>query len=324
MFREKIPVAEYEKLYARFNPSSFDADLITDLAVEAGMKYVNITACHHEGFCLWKSKTESFNSWNSVRRDLVEELSAACAAKGLGFFAYYTHVLNWRHPYMLPVELLGSARPSYPAGDPRYKLQRPDEYARYWEYAHACIAELAELPFPLAGIWLDIVAAYYQLPDLIPIEKTYALIRQKRPEALISYKQGATGTEDFASPEFHFASQGDAFRRQGNEAAAKLADAAWEKNRQKHNEICMTLQEGGWGYVKGAGHKDANTIWRNLAYARAHNCNLLANVGPLPDGSIHPDDVTCLKEVGRRIRERGLPGPEEALLPVNKTAAAGA
>ena len=49
-FRSKIPVPEYEKLTERFNPERFDADLITDLALEAGMKYINLTSKHHDGF----------------------------------------------------------------------------------------------------------------------------------------------------------------------------------------------------------------------------------------------------------------------------------
>ena len=38
MFREKIPVAEYDKLFDTFEPTGFDAEAITDLAVEAGMR----------------------------------------------------------------------------------------------------------------------------------------------------------------------------------------------------------------------------------------------------------------------------------------------
>jgi alpha-L-fucosidase len=323
-FREQIPVSEYEKLYDTFNPSNFDADFITDMALDAGMTYVNLTSCHHEGFCLWNSRTEAFNSWNACGRDLVQELGEQCARKGLGFFTYYTHVLNWRHPYMLTRDTLHMARPDYPNGDPRYKLEKPEDNETYWEYAHACIAELAERDFPLAGIWLDLIAAYYLVPDRVPIERTYELIRAKRPDTLISFKQGATGTEDFASPEFHFSSQGDNYRKQGNEAAAERADAAWEINRHKHNEICMTLQQNGWGYVEDTTHKDADTIWGNLAYARSNNCNLLANVGPLADGSIHPEDVACLKEIGRRIRTHGMPAPDASLTPSRKTLAAGA
>ena len=89
MQREAIPVAEYEKLFETFDPSGFDADCITDLAIDAGMRYVNITSCHHEGFCLWNSATEPFNSMNACGRDLVRELGEACDRKGLGFFTCY-------------------------------------------------------------------------------------------------------------------------------------------------------------------------------------------------------------------------------------------
>ena len=62
MLNEAIPTAEYEKLFETFDPSAFDAEAITDLALDAGMRYVNITTCHHEGFCLWDSATEPFNA----------------------------------------------------------------------------------------------------------------------------------------------------------------------------------------------------------------------------------------------------------------------
>ena len=315
MFHEKIPIAEYEKLATSFNPKNFNADFITDLALEAEMKYINITACHHEGFCLWKSNREAYNSYTACKRDLVRELAEQCDKKGLGFFAYYTHILNWRHPYSIPRNLLEMGRPDYNFDEPRYLFKNEEDVAHYWEYAHACMKELLELEYPLAGIWLDLIAAYYLRPDLIRIEDTYKLIRETRPDILLSFKQGATGTEDFASPEFSFHSMGEAMLKRGSESGAKLADAAWEKNRYKHNEICMTLQRKQWGYSKGMDHYDADEVWVRLAYALKNNCNMLTNTGPLPDGSIHEDDVKSLREVGRRIRERGWPQPEEAITP---------
>ncbi len=307
MFKECIPVAEYEKLAHSFDPSGFDADFITDLACEAGMKYVNLTTCHHEGFCLWDSKVEPFNAMTFAGRDLVRELAEQCDKKGLGFFAYYTHLLNWRHPYAATTDLVWPGRPHYPNGDPRYVLTKPEEWRIYWDYAQACIQELCRMDLPLAGVWLDLVNPYYQIPDLIPIEQTYGIIRASRPEALISFKQGATGTEDYASPEFHFKSQGDGLRKQGKEAAAVIADKAWAANKVKHNEICMTLQNGSWGWHKEQSWKSADELWSCLAYARAHNCNLLANIGPLPDGSIPEDAARLVREVGRRIAAEGLP-----------------
>ncbi len=315
MLKEAIPIAEYEKLADSFDPSGFDADFITDLACEGGMKYVNLTTCHHEGFCLWDSAIEPFNAMRYAGRDLVRELAEQCDKKGLGFFAYYTHVLNWRHPYAATRDIIGSGRPDYPDGDPRYKLTKPDEWRKYWDYSQACIEELCRMQAPLAGPWLDIIYAYYVQPDLIPIEETYAKIRAARPEALISFKQGATGTEDFAAPEFHFASQGDRLRNEGNARGAAIADAAWEKNKPKHNEICMTLQNGSWGWYEGKPFRSPDELWQSLAYARGNNCNLLANIGPKADGSLPAEAVKLVREVGKRIRTHGLPDASEAAKP---------
>ena len=104
-FREKIPVGEYSKLKDTFTAENFDADFICDLALEAQMKYVNITTRHHDSFCLFDTKQSDFNSVNSpAKRDLVGELARACAKRGLGFFCYYSHgrciplsVEAWEH-----------------------------------------------------------------------------------------------------------------------------------------------------------------------------------------------------------------------------------
>ena len=76
-FHQRIPVAEYEKLRDRFTAENFDADFITDLAMEAEMKYVTLVTCHHDSFCLWESQVEAFNSSGSpCGRDLVREMAA--------------------------------------------------------------------------------------------------------------------------------------------------------------------------------------------------------------------------------------------------------
>ena len=86
LFYQNIPLDKYEKLTEQFTAHNFDAEYITDLAIKAGMKYITFTTCHHEGFCMWDSQIEPFNSVNSAAgRDLVRELSEACDRKGLGF-----------------------------------------------------------------------------------------------------------------------------------------------------------------------------------------------------------------------------------------------
>jgi len=91
-FREKIPVAEYAKLKDQFTADGFDADAIAALAVDAGMKYVNITTRHHDSFSLFPTGEWDFHSVDApCGRDLVGELAAACDRRGLGFCCYYSH-----------------------------------------------------------------------------------------------------------------------------------------------------------------------------------------------------------------------------------------
>ena len=301
--REKIPVAEYAKLKDQFTAKSFDADFITDLALEAEMKYVNLTSRHHDSFSLFETKQTDFNSVNSpARRDLIGELTEACRKKGLGIFYYYSYALDWRHPYFYSREAglprWGAARPDYPEPQPEYKWKKDGDFKHYIEFVHAQIKELLTQYGPIQGMWLDPIMGYYARPDLFPIEQTYALIRSLQPGCLICFKQGANGDEDFVAPERTM----QAHRRGG-----EVGRRAWELNKGKPAEICDTLQPRAWGYDKRVDgkHRDADWVIRALEEAEKLNANLLLNTGPLPDGSIHPEDVKTLREVGKRLRRKG-------------------
>ncbi|HOD80621.1 MAG: Alpha-L-fucosidase [Planctomycetes bacterium ADurb.Bin126] len=315
MFREAIPVAEYEKLKDQFRPDKFDADFITDMALDAGMRYVNLTARHHDSFCLFASKHSDYTSpAGSAKRDLVGELAEQCRKKGLGLFLYYSYALDWRHPYFYTRKFNPIARPAYKHDEPRYLWQKDEDFARYIEFVHGQITELLINYGPLAGIWFDPIMGYYARPDLFPIHETYAMIRRLQPQTLISFKQGATGTEDFAAPERTGQSLADRVRKQYGQDKAKVAADAWQANKNKHNEICDTLQPHVWGYKKDddGKHLDADETLRRLGLAFGQDCNLLMNTGPLADGSIHQVDVKTLREVGRRIKQAGWPAPAKA------------
>ena len=120
--REKIPVAEYGKLAGQFTAEKFDPDLIADFAVDAGMRYINLTTRHHDCFCLFETGETPFNSLQAAcGRDLVGELAAACDRRGLGFCLYYSHGRDWRHPHAPNNdEWGGNARPEYDPPEPSY------------------------------------------------------------------------------------------------------------------------------------------------------------------------------------------------------------
>ena len=310
MYRESIPIVEYESLKSRFTAERFDTDFVTDLALEAGMRYLTITTRHHDSFCLFDSQASDYSSVQSpASRDLIAELAGECRRKGLGLFLYYSYALDWRHPYFYPRSVFAMGRPDYGGAEPRYKWRQDEDFRHYIAFVHGQIRELLTAYGPVAGIWFDPIMGYYARPDLFPIQETYALIRALQPQALIAFKQGATGNEDFASPERSGHSLAGRVRERIGTEAAGVARRAWQKNKGKHNEICDTLQVGAWGYVEAddGKHRTPEAVWDMLTDAHRQNCNLLLNTGPLPDGSIHHEDVKTLKAVGRRIRAAGWP-----------------
>jgi alpha-L-fucosidase len=295
--REKIPVREYARLKDTFTADRFDPDFITDLALKAGMKYITMTARHHDSFCLFKTGATDFNSLDApARRDLIGEMTEACRSKGLGFFAYYSYALDWKHPYFYSREAgLKNARPAYEEPEPSYLWNEDKDFERYIDFTHTQLRELLTQYKPLAGIWLDPIMGYYARPDLFPIEETYALIRSLQPQVLISFKQGATGDEDFTAPER---------TPRAHPRGGEQGRIAWKKNEGKPIEICDTLQPRAWGYHQGMDgkHKTPEDVMEMLAHATKVGANLLLNTGPLPDGSIHPEDIATLTEVGRRLK----------------------
>jgi len=80
MNRGKIPVADYQKLPAQFNPVKFNAEEWVKLAKDAGMKYIVITSKHHDGFAMFKSNASSYNIVDATpfKRDVIKELAEAC------------------------------------------------------------------------------------------------------------------------------------------------------------------------------------------------------------------------------------------------------
>lgn len=300
--QDTIPVSEYAKLKESFTADHFDAGFITDLALKAGMKYITITSKHHDGFCLFKTGATDFNVMNSpCGRDLIGELYEACERKGLGLFLYYSYGADWKHPYFYPREAgWQHARPAYKERQAEYKYEKEDDFQIYVDFVHKQLKELLTQYPNIAGIWFDPIMGYYSRPDLFPIDSTYALIRSLSSHALISFKQGANGEEDFMAPE----RGGNARVGQQFEVARKV----YELNKNKPREICNTLQPHAWGYNRqhDGNHKSAQEILEMLEDAAAMDANLLLNVGPKGDGSLPPEDIRALEEAGTLWQDHAL------------------
>jgi alpha-L-fucosidase len=167
------------------------------------MRYVNLTARHHDGFCLWDTATTDFNSARGpARRDLVAELVAACDRRGLGCFLYCSHGRDWFHPDS-PANGEPSCRPECSEDRDHFHWDDAVDLDRYAEFCLAQVMELCRYA-PLAGIWLDGIGGPKGITngaERMRVQELYDRIHAAQPQVLVSYKQGLTGTEDFFAPE---------------------------------------------------------------------------------------------------------------------------
>src|SRR5882672_10911582 len=98
MENEGIPIADYEQLAKRFNPKPNAAREWAKLARRAGQKYMVMTTKHHEGFCLFNTRTTDYCApKQGPGRDLVREYVDAARAEGLRVGFYYS-LMDWHHP----------------------------------------------------------------------------------------------------------------------------------------------------------------------------------------------------------------------------------
>ncbi|NLF29902.1 MAG: alpha-L-fucosidase [Planctomycetes bacterium] len=135
---ERWPLADYEKLADGFQPAPGAPRAWARLAREAGMKYVVLTAKHHEGFCLWDTAQTDYNAVRlGPKRDILAEYVQACRDEGLAVGFYYS-LMDWHHP--------DGARCAY------------DEAARrrFVDFTGGCVRELMSNYGPIDVLWYDV------------------------------------------------------------------------------------------------------------------------------------------------------------------------
>ncbi|WP_120259299.1 alpha-L-fucosidase [Sphingobacterium detergens] len=308
MFYAPIPIHEYKEQAMKFKGEKFNADSLVHLAKDAQMRYITFVVQHHDGFALYDSKAWPFNSMKAAsHRDFLKELVLACQKEGIGLFIYYSLGINWTHPFYLTKAYYNEARPAYKNEQPEIRFKDKSDFLYYWNTVKAQITELCTQYGTIAGFWFDPIGGAYTNPDLFDIQAIYDQIHSLQPQALISFKTGFNGNEDFISCEHEIKSLTSLMRKVQGEKTAMLADKAWQSNRSKKAEMCTTMQNMGWGYESRAKHKTAQEVWAILENTAANNANLLLNIGPYPDGSIVPIDRQVLTEIGKRIKKEGFP-----------------
>ncbi|WP_319501862.1 alpha-L-fucosidase [uncultured Draconibacterium sp.] len=269
----QIPIAEYEKIAAEFNPEKFNADEWAEIAKNAGMKYMVITSKHHDGFAMFNSPSNDYNIVKQTpwKRDPIKELNEACKKQGIKFGVYYSLGRDWHHPQCNSVDGWRSNVWDFPEEEKK-------DYSIYFnEKVKPQITELITQYKP-AIIWFD-------TPELITKEQStelLGLIRKLDPDCIVNQRVG-NKLGDYAVREQKIPKGGE--------------PQPWE--------TCMTISKI-WGYHKeDHAWKSADSLVHSLVDIASKGGNLLLNVGPTGEGVIRQPSVELLKEMGEWLQVNG-------------------
>jgi alpha-L-fucosidase len=267
----KIPVNEYRELAGGMNPVKFDAREWVRLAKETGMKYLVITAKHHDGFAMYKSQVTPYNivDWTPFKRDPLKELARACAEEGIVFGVYYSHREDWDHSggYGNDWEYNNDWGANY------YNPEKFDKYLN--EFAKPQLRELLTNYGPVGMVWFD--RGLYTKEQG---EDFMRFVKQYQPKALVNSRVG----------HYYMENVGD-FQEMPDKGIPAAAIDDYFQTPQTLNHT--------WGYSKSDTlWKSPETIIQQLIEVVSRGGSYLLNMGPKGNGEIPEATVKIFKEVG--------------------------
>ena len=296
---EEIPKEDYMPYFDEFNPVDFDPKQWAKAAKEAGMKYVVLTAKHHDGFCLFDSQYTDFKSTNTkFGRDIVAEFVEAIRGEGLKVGLYFS-LLDWYH----------DDYPHY--GDAHHPMRNNPAYgnegrdfSRYVTYLHNQVREICTNYGKLDILWFDFSYEnenYVMRGETWKATELVSMVRELQPGIIIDNRLEVSGEGfgsmwegnpspyhgDFVSPEQIIPPNG-LQDKQGR-------DLVWE--------ACITMNNN-WGYcAKDHFYKPAPMLIKKLVECVSKGGNLLLNVGPDARGNIPPQSMKILKSIGAWMKD---------------------
>lgn len=167
-----------------FAPVGLDTDDWAATAAEAGMRYVILTAKHHEGFCIWPSRHTEYRVRNV---DVIERLACSCRKYGIELGLYYSlWDRHWEGGVMREL--------SPPA-------LNEDSSRRYVDYMLAQLTELFTRYGAVCELWLDggwaQPRAFWKIPEI------YAKVKELQPDCAmgVNWSIGLRGNPDMIWPD---------------------------------------------------------------------------------------------------------------------------
>jgi alpha-L-fucosidase len=257
----------YEALARKFDPARFDADAIVALAKAAGMKFIVITAKHHDGFNLFRTAQTPYNTVDGTPygKDVVKQLAEACARGGLKFGVYYS-TIDWHHPGG-NTYIEGNSNPITPAQEAFNVAQLKELLGNYG---------------PIAEIWFD-------MGKPTPAQSAHfaRTVHALQPQTMISGRvwnyQGdfavmGDNSEPDVGMELPWQAPASIFPQTWGYRSWQVRDDVAGKVRENVTRLVRVVSQGG---------------------------NYILNIGPEGDGSVVPYEAQVLQGIGQWMRRNG-------------------
>ena len=287
----------YEALQTTFDPVKFDPDKWAKAAKGAGMKYVVFTTKHHDGFCMFDTRTTDYRITSpntpfhsSQRANVTKEVFSAFRKQGLWTGAYFSkpdwHSPDYWWPYFPPKDRSVNYLPT----------KHPDRWQAFKDHTYTQIEELMTGYGPVDILWLDggwvrplnTIDTNVSWQKAITIEqdndmpRIATMARQHQPGLLVVDRTVGGENENYITPEGHVPD-------------ADLG-VPWE--------TCMPMGTS-WSWVPNEQYKTTDEIISTLVSVVSRGGSLLLNVAPGPDGQLDSTAYVRLKEVGEWLKVNG-------------------
>ncbi|MGN7168347.1 alpha-L-fucosidase [Paenibacillus cellulositrophicus] len=277
---------EYFALNKTFNPLRFQPELWADLAAENGFKYLNFTTKHHDGFCMWDTKTTDYRITGPdcpfhthKYADITKQLFNAFREKGLGISAYFSKA-DWHTPYYwAPGMKPGTTTSRGPTYDPK-------EYPWLWEqfvqFTHEQIMELMTNYGRIDVLWLDAGWVNDYRDQNIRLGEVVERARKIQPWLLSADRTVGGPYENLITPE--------------QTLPERALSVPWES--------CITMGSA-FSFRYEDDYKTVRQLIHLLVEIVAKGGNLALNVGPQPDGRISKTAISRIKGMGAWLKVHG-------------------
>lgn len=272
-YRNRISKEEYGTLAKRFNWDSIDPEQWVKLAKRSGMKYIIITAKHHDGVALWDTRVDDYSlpKLSGVNRDVIKEIADACRKHGLKLGFYYSHWIDWGHPYGWDhnQEIKGALT--------------DEQFNEYWQ--GKVILQMRELLTnygDIAMMWFDMWIPYQKtILKKEQLEQAVALIRELQPDCLINSRLGLPTDAKYVD----FQTLGD------NQFGTQYVSHPWETPGTIAHSWGYNGQDKDW--------KSAGQLFSSLIGNVALNGGFTLNIGPRANGDVPYESISRLSEIGK-------------------------